>query len=378
MHVSFWEQESFYNNIDYAIVGSGIVGLSAAIELRNKFPTAKVVVLEKGFLPSGASTKNAGFTCFGSPTETLDDLSIMSENEVFNIVKKRWDGLLNLRRLLGEENLGFEQLGSCELFTKDDENIYIKTVEKLDYLNNFLKPIFKENVFLCKDELISEFGFKNIAHVIYNKFEGQIDTGKTMKSLLKLAQEKGVEIINGVNVKSVEPNNNKVVIGLEDFEIESANVIIATNGFAKHLLPELNVEPARAQVLITKPIEGLKLKGTFHYEQGYYYFRNVGNRVLFGGGRNLDFETENTSEFKLTPIIQNKLDQLLNEVILPYKKDVEVEMRWVGIMGVGNKKTTIVKQLENNIYCAVRMGGMGVAIGSLIGKEVVELLDNKE
>ena len=199
-----------------------------------------------------------------------------------------------------------------------------------------------------------------------------------MKSLLKLAQEKGVEIINGVNVKSVEPNNNKVVIGLEDFEIESANVIIATNGFAKQLLPELNVEPARAQVLITKPIEGLKLKGTFHYEQGYYYFRNVGNRVLFGGGRNLDFETENTSEFKLTPIIQNKLDQLLNEVILPYKKDVEVEMRWVGIMGVGNKKTTIVKQLENNIYCAVRMGGMGVAIGSLIGKEVVELLDNKE
>ena len=93
MHVSFWEQESFYNNIDYAIIGSGIVGLSAAIELKSKFPKAKVVVLEKGFLPSGASTKNAGFACFGSPTETLDDLSIMSEKEVFSIVEKRWEGL---------------------------------------------------------------------------------------------------------------------------------------------------------------------------------------------------------------------------------------------------------------------------------------------
>jgi len=53
---------------------------------------------------------------------------------------------------------------------------------------------------------------------------------------------------------------------------------------------------------------------------------------------------------------------------------VKIETRWVGIMGVGDKKTTIVKQLDKNIYCAVRMGGMGVAIGSLIGKEVVDLL----
>jgi len=375
MHVSFWEQQSFYNNIDYAIIGSGIVGLSAAVELKDKFPTSKVVVLEKGFLPSGASTKNAGFACFGSPTEILDDLVNMSEPEVFEMVNKRWKGLLNLKNLLGEENLGFEQLGSCELFTKEDEDIYKKTVEKLNYLNSFLKPIFKEDVFECKDELISEFGFKNIAHVIYNKFEGQIDTGITMKNLLILAREKGVDIINGINVKSVLQKKNKVVISLTDFDIQSDNVIIATNGFAKQLLHELDVEPARAQVLITKPIEGLKLKGTFHYEQGYYYFRNVGNRVLFGGGRNLDFEKENTSEFCLTSKVQSKLEELLTEVILPDVNDIEIEMRWVGIMGVGNTKTSIVKQIDNNIFCAVRMGGMGVAIGSLIGKEIVGLID---
>ena len=125
--------------------------------------------------------------------------------------------------------------------------------------------------------------------------------------------------------------------------------MVATNGFAKQILPDLNVEPARAQVLITEPIEGLKLKGTFHYEQGYYYFRNVGNRVLFGGGRNLDKETENTSEIKLTAKIQDKLDQLLKEVIIPYQSSVKVEMRWAGIMGVGDTKTTIVKQLDANI-----------------------------
>ena len=375
MHVSFWEQQSFYNNIDYAIIGSGIVGLSAAIEIKNKTPNAKVVVFEKGFLPNGASTKNAGFACFGSPTEILDDLSIMSEAEVFAMVEKRWKGLENLKQLLGEENLGFEPLGSCELFTKADEKIYQKTIAQLDYLNNFLQPIFGANVFEIKDELIAEFGFENIAHIITNKFEGQIDTGKTLKNLLKLAQQKGVEIFNGVDVQEIKQTENKAIITLKDFDVEAKNVIVATNGFAKQLLPSLDVEPARAQVLITEPIADLKLKGTFHYEQGYYYFRNVGNRVLFGGGRNLDKATENTSEINLTETIQNKLDELLKEVILPYQKNIKIEMRWAGIMGVGNTKTTIVKQLDKNIYCAVRMGGMGVAIGSLIGKEVVELLD---
>jgi gamma-glutamylputrescine oxidase len=374
MHVSFWEQESFYKNIDYAIIGSGIVGLSSAIELRNKYPNAKIVVLEKGFLPSGASTKNAGFACFGSPTEILDDLTKMSEEEVFTMVKKRWEGLLNLKQLLGEDNLGFEALGSCELFGKEDKDIYKNTIEKLDYLNNFLKPIFGEDVFEVKDELIADFGFENIDYIIANRFEGQIDTGKTMESLLNLAKEKNIFILNGVQVAKVNQGTDKVIIALEQFDIEARNVLIATNGFAKELLPELDVEPARAQVLITEPIQGLKLKGTFHYEQGYYYFRNVGNRVLFGGGRNLALDEENTTDISLTMTIQNKLDDLLKNVILPYQPNVNVEMRWAGIMGVGDVKTTIVKQLDDNIFCAVRMGGMGVAIGSLIGKEAAELL----
>ena len=229
MHVSFWERESFYNDIDYAIIGSGIVGLSAAVELKNKYPNAKVLIFEKGFLPSGASTKNAGFACFGSPTEILDDLSIMSEAEVFAMVEKRWKGLLNLKELIGEDNLGLETLGSCELFTNEDETIYQNTIEKLAYLNDFLRPIFNEDVFELKDELIAEFGFGNINHIIYNRFEGQINTGKALKYLLDLAKIKGVEFFNGVEVKNLNQKKEIVQIELQEFNIEAKNVLVATN-----------------------------------------------------------------------------------------------------------------------------------------------------
>lgn len=153
----------------------------------------------------------------------------------------------------------------------------------------------------------------------------------------------------------------------------ASKLFFATNGFSKELLQE-NVAPARAQVLITSPIKNLHIKGTFHLEEGYYYFRNINNRILLGGGRNLDFKTEETTEFGQTNRIQNKLEELLKTTILP-NTDFQITHRWSGIMGVGNQKNPIVKQLSENVFCGVRLGGMGVAIGSLVGKELAALLD---
>jgi gamma-glutamylputrescine oxidase len=148
-------------------------------------------------------------------------------------------------------------------------------------------------------------------------------------------------------------------------------LIITTNGFAQQLIDE-DVEPARAQVLITKPLKNLHIKGTFHLDCGYYYFRNIDNRILLGGARNLDFKGENTTDFSETAQIQTALEALLKNTIIP-DREFEIEHRWSGIMGVGSQKKPIVKQLSNNVYCGVRMGGMGIAIGSTIGKEVSEL-----
>ncbi|WP_309608088.1 FAD-dependent oxidoreductase, partial [Flavobacterium sp.] len=102
-------------------------------------------------------------------------------------------------------------------------------------------------------------------------------------------------------------------------------------------------------------------------------FRNINDRILIGGGRNLDFETENTSEFGQTLLIQNNLEQMLKEIILP-NTEFKIAHRWSGIMGLGTHKKPIVKQISNHVYCGVRLGGMGVAIGSLIGQELADLV----
>ena len=116
MDLSYWEKQSYFGEIDLLIIGSGIVGLNAAICYKSKFPKAKVVIAERGLLPLGASTKNAGFACFGSVSELKDDLSHINENTVWETVKLRYAGLKKLKKLVGEKNIDYYELGGFEVF----------------------------------------------------------------------------------------------------------------------------------------------------------------------------------------------------------------------------------------------------------------------
>ena len=366
MNFSYWELKEWFTNVDFTIVGSGIVGLNCALILKKKHPTATILVLEKGMLPQGASSKNAGFACFGSLSEIIDDFNTHTEEEVFDLVKKRWDGLQLLRKNLGEKKIDYQQNKGFELFK--DEGLFYECLSRKNEINSLLKPIFKEAVFKVDENF---FNFQKIhQNYITNQFEGQIDTGKMMAQLLLKAQKAGIKILNNIAVEQFSENTDSVLVKTNQITFTTNKLFIATNGFAKELLEE-NVQPARAQVIITEPIKNLHIKGTFHLDKGYYYFRNIDNRILFGGGRNLDFKGEETTKFGQTVIIQNQLKTILQETILPNTK-FEIEHTWSGIMGVGNQKKAIVKQISTNVFCGVRLGGMGVAIGSLVGKELAE------
>jgi gamma-glutamylputrescine oxidase len=324
-------------------------------------------------LPTGASTKNAGFACFGSLSELLTSLQHSTEAEVARLVNYKWRGLQRLRENLGDDAIEYHQHGGYELFMEDEHEASESSLGQIDRINNLLKnAIGKTTVYSVADDKIAAFGFKGVAHMVYNPYEGQLHTGKMMRSLLNMVYHHDVLVLNGCSVAKVETTETRVHIVTNQGSFTAKKVILATNAFAKQLFPDLNVVPGRGQVLVTKPIGGLKLKGTYHFEEGYYYFRNIDNRVLFGGGRNLDFETEETWEFGQTELVKEKLLNHLKQMILP-DQDFEIDYWWSGIMGFGEALAPIVKEVEPNIFCAVRCNGMGVAMGSLVGAEVAAL-----
>lgn len=370
MNLSYWERDIYFQNVDFVVIGSGIVGLSTAYHLRLKYPGAKILVLEKGRMPEGASTKNAGFACFGTLSEIIGYLASNPEEEIYRLVERRYKGIQKLRALLGDEIIDYRQWGGFEIFRAEDREQMEKSLSEMDSINAWLRPVFGEEVFKKSER---DFGFKNTVGMIETRFEGQIHTGRMMKALMKRVVSNDIAILNAVEVTRLSDARSHVDLELNGtFNLTCRKVFLCTNAFTRKLY-DLDVVPARAQVLVTQPLENLPFRGCFHFDEGFYFFRNTGNRVLFGGGRNLDIEGETTTEFATTARIQNQLETYLREIILP-GQPFEIEYRWSGIMGMGAQRNPIVKQLSDNVYCGVRLTGTGVAIGSLVGEELADLL----
>lgn len=367
---SYWERESFFD-YGHIVIGAGITGLSVAIELRQLYPADRILVLERGLLPTGASTRNAGFACMGSVTELLDDLKTLNESEVVRLFAERKKGLEILRKRLGDERIGYAANGSYELIDSHAK----EALKKIDYLNELLLPVNNQPSFRMANEKIKSFGFNEqyTVALIENTCEGELHTGKMMRALADYAMQNSVEIKTGAEVLRYEEEDTRVVVELTGgMQLRCNTLNICTNAFTKQLLPGVDITPGRGQVLITEPITGLKFKGIFHMDEGYYYFREIDGRVLIGGGRNLDFEGEATTDMVLTERIQNTLEERLKEIILP-GVEFEVAQRWAGIMAFGATKQPVVKTFSDKVFGAFRMGGMGVALGSRVAQQLASL-----
>lgn len=366
---SLWEKQSFLQT-DVLIVGAGITGLSTAATLKEKDPSLDVVVLERGILPTGASTKNAGFACFGSVSELLNDIETIGEDGMVELVDKRWNGLQKTINRLGESTIDLQMKSGYELvFEKNAEVIH-----EIEKINNLLSPLFNKRTFHNSDKKIDSYKLGKTAHLIENKLEGQIDTGKMISSLWHYCTKLGVRVHTGCEVKEVLEEGSVVRVITDEATFISQKTGLCTNAFTKKLTDDtLDIAPGRGVVMSIVPESKLLFEGTFHYDDGYYYFRDYYGKLLFGGGRNLALKEEETIDFGINEKIKKKLISDLDQIILP-NQSYQIEMEWSGIMAFGKTKQPIVQKVSDRIAMGVRLGGMGVAIGSLVGEEVADLL----
>jgi glycine/D-amino acid oxidase-like deaminating enzyme len=369
--LSYWEKY-FYTNYDLVIIGSGIVGLSSAIYVQKAHPNWKILVAERSTTPYGASTRNAGFACFGSISEMASDIEHHSEQELVELIRNRVEGLELLKNNVPPSKMDFLPLGGYEIFLKEEASKFTNYSKALDYYNDICyRATGREDTFV---EINLPFAFDAYHKCFYNQYEGQLNPAKMIHNLSKKAVSMGVQIVYGKElVEYLEKDRNVHLHFTDESHLIADRLLLATNAFTNSLIENLDITPQRNQVLVTEEIPSLRLKGTFHYNEGFVYFRNVDNRILLGGFRDKESAQEQTEEFGLTDDIQQHLENFLYNV-LQVDKEVKVEHRWSGILATGQKKEPINQRLSDSVYCAVRLGGMGVAIGTKAGKDISELI----
>lgn len=359
---SYWEKDTFLRPYDLVVVGAGIVGLSSALFYRKAHPGHRILVIDKGWIPEGASTRNAGFACVGSITEHMADLDRETGENIKKRIQTRYEGLNLLKKTLGEDSIGYRPCGGYELFTRRDA--FDEAREHLDTMNRWLEEMTGE-------ASVYSAGTLNGYDVIHNRLEGALHPGKMMQQLIKTVSETGVEIKWNTKVKRTGAGGEvQLVPGIS---LQADRVLIASNGFTKRLLPDIEIKPARGYVIVSSRQEHLAWKGTFHHDRGYMYFRDVGDRLLLGGARNIAESEEETDEFGTNEAIRDHLVHFADEV-LKLEKGWEVAEEWSGIMGFTRTKTPVVRQLDKHRYVVAGLSGMGVAIGMKIGQEAAEMV----
>lgn len=366
-NLSYWEHQSFFGPADVAVIGAGLVGLAAAYYVKQLRPAWRVVVLERGTLPSGASTKNAGFACFGSISELLAQ---EQRGDLQAVVSARYTGLARLRELLGDAALDYRAVGGYELFRHEENSLAAECHDKIDHFNELLAPVVGHaRTFRDATNEASRFGFGGIGTLLKNECEGSLDSGRMMRALLARTWAADVPVLTNCAVEAIETSSmGQTSVRLANgAAIEASQVLVATNAFAAELLPEVGVVPGRGQVLVTEPLPRIAMPGTFHYDHGYAYFRQLPDqRLLLGGGRNLDFAAEETTTVGLTGQVQHYLENLLHEVILPGQRP-RIDYRWSGVMGFGPVLAPLIEWARPGVLAAVRCNGMGVAMGAGTG-----------
>ncbi len=345
---SYWEKEVF-EKADLIIVGGGFTGLWTAVHYLRAHPHRNVIILDD---QEPASRKNAGFACFGSYTEILRDIQEMGEQKTMELVSMRMEGIEKIRQLapgIIEFKGGFELLEAYP--------------DKLEEVNALLQP-FSAEMFR---ETNKDFGFHHVPHVVENEKEGQLNPFRLWKHLYQIFVHLGGIFIHD-HVVNVEPGK----VNTQKRNYHADKVMLATNGYTQRLIPGISVMPGRGMVLITSPVRDLKISGTFHMEEGYYYFRDYEGRVLYGGGRNLAMKDEQTMEEGINDMIRKKLMVDLKEKILP-GCDFTIDYEWSGIMGFANTRYPMYG-IHDGVFYVAGMGGMGLALAPVMAEKMAREL----
>lgn len=371
---------------DVIIVGGGVYGLSLGCNILEKQPKKSVCILERGILPMGASSKNAGFGTFIGYIEFISEIESKGWDRASRDMLDRYTGIqMLLKRVNNDPNI-IKQTGCYDIIYEQE----VASLGRLEEINARLKHLFPQGLFSIRNDMIPKLGMNpdKVKALVHNPLEWQLNTGRFLIKLLKYFQSMGGLYLTACEVTShrsipIYPSANQPVdqqntpckyseIKIKDptgkgsdQALTCRTAVFCINSFAKSFMKDTNIVPGRGQVMITKPIPTLNFESNFFADYGYYYMRTVNGRILLGGARHLRRDEEETHKLENTDFYKQHLPAKLQEFFPKMK--FEVDFFWSGIMGF--KQGTdqyVIQRLDDGVFSVFGCQGNGMCLTTYV------------
>ena len=353
---SFWLAEAaptlrsqrLSGTADVEIVGGGVTGLSAALTLARL--GKRVRLHEARAVASGASGRNGGFALRGGAM-AYDSAREWLGHDAAADYWRLTEAYVDRMAELGGDAV--RRTGSLRLAGDDERDELLAEYEALR-ADGFDAE--------WRDELPEPLAGR-FPGALFHPDDAVLQPARLVRRLALAAAEAGVEIQEQHRVEHLE-------------QLEAETVLVATDGYPSGLLGELEglIIPTRGQMIATEPLTERLFPMPHYGRHGYdYWHQNEEGRLIVGGFRDADMDSEFTAEEATTERIQGALEGFA-EALLGRKP--AITHRWAGVFGLVPDLMPVVgpHPTQEGVWVAGGYSGHGNVLGLMCGDLVAQAI----
>jgi gamma-glutamylputrescine oxidase len=356
------------HSADVCVVGAGITGLSAALNLAER--GYKVTVLEANLVGWGASGRSGGQMIFGFGC----DMSVIEKSAGKTAAKAMWDmsveAIDTLRQRVDQHQIQCDlQQGHLHAAIKPRQMHELE-----EWQASLEKDYGYASLSLWNEQKVqSQMASERYIGGLYDTNSGHIHPLNYTLGLAKAALDAGVIIYTDSSVTKVTRKSQANVCHTAQGQVTAKQVLFCGNAYMGKLVPEISnkIMPVGTYIGATQPLGKERAEALIKNNMAVadinfvldYFRMSADYRMLFGG--RVSYST------LAPPNLKNSMRQRMLKVF-PQLEDVNMDYSWGGNVAITMNRGPHFGRVGKDLYFAQGFSGHGIAATGLAGKLLAE------
>lgn len=353
---------------DVAILGGGLTGLSAALELAEA--GLRVVLLEARQIGWGASGRNGGQVIFGYSCDQAKIEALVGREDARRMFDWSIEAVDLVRQRIARHGIAADwRDGHAHVAIKPRHITELKAWQR-DLEENYGYPL----QWWDREQLREVLDSPRYLGGLYDPRSGHLHPLNFTLGIAAAAERAGALLFERTEVTKLE-RGAKPVLRTAHGEVQADFVVLAGNAIVHGIAPELDdkIMPVGTYVGATPPLgEELARQlirndmavADINWALDYFRF-SADHRLLFGG--RASYST--LPPPNLPGVMMRRMAR-----VFPQLNGVRFEHIWGGLIDISRNRAPHWGRLGDNIYFAQGFSGHGVATTGLAGRVIAEAI----